>query len=141
MSTRISYKSKHRDQILAVLQQSGGEHMTAGQIHDRLRSRGISIGADTIYRQLDKLVEEGAVNKYMVDAVTGACYEFRGEHGGESAYVHGKCEKCGKVVHLGRKSMELLMRSLSESESGAGFELDCTRTLFYGICKDCRRQQ
>ncbi|HAB93306.1 MAG TPA: Fe2+/Zn2+ uptake regulation protein [Lachnospiraceae bacterium] len=141
MGTRISYKTKHRDQILDVLHESGQEHMTAGQIHERLRARGISIGAATVYRQLDKLVEEGAVNKYMVDAVTGACYEFKGEQGAESAYVHGKCEKCGKVVHLGRKSLEAVMRTLSDSENGSGFELDCSRTLFYGICRDCRRQE
>lgn len=115
--------------------------MTAGQLLDQLREKGVSIGIATIYRQLDRLVEEGAVNKYMVDAVTGACYEFKGEHGGESAYVHGKCEKCGKVVHLGRKTIESLMRSISGAEPGGGFELDCSRTLFYGICKDCRGKE
>lgn len=140
MGARTSYKSKHREQILAILQENEKEHMTAGQILDGLRARGIAIGVATIYRQLDRLVEEGAVNKYMVDAVTGACYEFKGEHGGESAYVHGKCEKCGKVVHIERRSVEAAMQSLSGSEE-SGFELDCTRTLFYGICKDCRRHK
>ena len=66
---RTSYKTKHRDQILSVLHESGGEHMTAGQIHDRLREQGVSIGAATVYRQLDRLVEEGAVSKYVVDSV------------------------------------------------------------------------
>lgn len=109
--------------------------MTAGQILDELKARGVSIGVATIYRQLDRLVEEGAVNKYMVDAVTGACYEFRDGHEEKSAYVHGKCEKCGKVVHIERKAVETAMQGFS----GGGFELDCTRTLFYGICEDCRR--
>ena len=142
MSTRIPYKSKHRDQILAVLKEREGEHMTAGQILDRLREKGSATGVATIYRQLDRLVEEGAVNKYMVDAVTGACYEFKGEHGKDSAYVHGKCEKCGKVVHLERRTVEAAMRSLSGADTGeeGGFELDPMRTLFYGICGDCRRQ-
>ena len=140
MNTRISYKTKHRDQILAVLRANEGEHMTAGQLLDQLRQRGVSIGIATVYRQLDRLVEEGAVNKYVVDAVTGACYEFKGESGGESGYVHGKCEKCGKVVHLGKKTIETLMRGLSESETDGGFELDCSRTLFYGICRDCRKE-
>ena len=140
MSTRMPYKSKHRDQILEVLREQEGRHLTAGQLLDRLREKGLTIGVATIYRQLDRLVEEGLVNKYMVDAVTGACYEFKGEHGGESAYVHGKCEKCGKVVHIERRSVEAAMQSLSGSE-GSGFELDCTRTLFYGICGDCRRHK
>ena len=141
MGVRTSYKTKHRDQILSILQESGKVHMTAGQILDELKARGVSIGVATIYRQLDRLVEEGAVNKYMVDAVTGSCYEFKGEHGEKSAYVHGKCEKCGKVVHIERKFVEEAMQGLSETSAGSGFELDCTRTLFYGICGDCRRQK
>lgn len=140
MSARTSYKTKHRDQILAVLQENEGKHMTAGQLIDRLKERGVSIGTATVYRQLDRLVEEGAVNKYIVDAATGACYEFKGEHGAECGYVHGKCEKCGKVVHLGRKMVEPLMRSISEAERSGEFELDYSRTLFYGICRDCRRK-
>lgn len=111
--------------------------MTAGQILDQLRTDGVSIGVATIYRQLDRLVEEGAVNKYIVDAVTGACYEFKGEHSGASGYVHCKCEKCGKLVHLERARIEAAMQSLAGAGDG-GFELDCTRTLFYGICRDCR---
>ena len=140
MGVRASYKTKHRDQILKILQEHEREHMTAGQVLDELRARGVSIGVATIYRQLDRLVEEGAVNKYMVDAVTGACYEFKGEHGAQSAYVHGKCEKCGKVVHIERRTMEAAMQNLSGG-GDSGFELDCTRTLFYGICGDCRKKK
>ena len=140
MGARTSYKTKHRDQILSILQEHEREHMTAGQILDELRAGGYSIGVATVYRQLDRLVDEGAVNKYMVDAVTGACYEFKGEHSGESAYVHGKCEKCGKVVHIERRAVESAMQNLS-GDGGSGFELDCSRTLFYGICGECRRQK
>ena len=140
MRTRMPYKTRHRDEILKILRENEGEHMTAGQILEQLRTKGVTIGVATIYRQLDRLVEEGAVNKYMVDAVTGSCYEFKGEHGSKSAYVHGKCEKCGKLVHIERKFVEEAMQGLSETKAGSGFELDCTRTLFYGICGDCRRR-
>ena len=137
MNIRTPYKSKHRDQILSILKEKEGSHMTAGQVLDQLREKGLTIGFSTVYRQLDRLVEEGAVNKYIVDAVTGACYEFKGEHGGESGYVHCQCEKCGKLVHLERARIEAAMQSLAGAGDG-GFELDCTRTLFYGICRDCR---
>ena len=140
MGARTSYKTKHRDEILKILRENESEHMTAGQILDELKAKGVSIGVATIYRQLDRLVEEGAVNKYMVDAVTGACYEFMEGHEEKSAYVHGKCEKCGKVVHIERKAVETAMQGFSGGGAG-GFELDCTRTLFYGICGDCRRKK
>lgn len=137
MSTRSPYKSRHREKIFGILQKNEGEHMTAGQILDQLRAEGVSMGAATVYRQLDRLVEEGLVNKYVVDSVTGACYEYKGEEEEGSRYVHCKCEKCGKLVHLDKKRMEAVMQSLAGAGAG-GFELDCSRTLFYGICGDCR---
>ena len=140
MNIRTPYKSKHRDQILAVLRDREGSHMTAGQVLDQLREKGLTIGFSTVYRQLDRLVEEGAVNKYTVDAVAGACYEYKGEHGADPAFVHGKCEKCGKVVHLERRSVEAAMHSLGGAKEDEGFELDPVRTLFYGICGDGRRR-
>ena len=100
---------------------------------EQLREKGLTIGFSTVYRQLDRLVEEGTVNKYTIDAVTGACYEYKGEHGADPAFVHGKCEKCGKVVHLERRSVEAAMHSLSGAKEDDGFELDPVRTLFYGI--------
>ena len=72
-------------------------------------------------------------------APSKAGYEFKGESGGVSAYVHGKCEKCGKVVHIERKAVEAAIQGFSGGSGG--FELDCSRTLFYGICPDCRREK
>ena len=140
MNIRTPYKSRHREQILAILREREGEHMTAGQILDRLRQEGFTIGVATVYRQLDRLVEEGTVNKYVVDTATGACYEFKGDHCANPAYVHGKCEKCGKVVHLERRFVEAAMQSISGAVGEGGFELDPVRTLFYGVCGDCRRR-
>jgi hypothetical protein len=39
---------------------------------------------------------------------------------------------------LERKRIEAAMQGLSGSGGDSGFELDCARTLFYGICRDCR---
>ena len=50
MGARTSYKSKHRDEILKILRENEREHMTAGQILDELKARGVSIGVATIYR-------------------------------------------------------------------------------------------
>ena len=44
MGARTSYKTKHRDEILEILQENEREHMTAGQILDELKARGVSIG-------------------------------------------------------------------------------------------------
>lgn len=138
MRTRTPYKTKHRDEILAVLQEHAGEHITAAGLHDCLRDKGVTIGTATVYRQLEKLVEEGIADKYTVDLASGACYEYAGDHAGHSRYVHCKCEKCGRLVHLERGAIEAVMRSAALAEAAGGFEMDLSHTVFYGICRDCR---
>ena len=138
MRGRTAYKTKHRDAIMSVLEEHAGEHITAAGIHDCLRSRGVAIGTATVYRQLEKLVEEGLADKYVVDAASGACYEYAGGHEGPSRYVHCKCEKCGRLVHVERKAFEAAMRSISLAEAAGGFEMDLSHTVFYGICRDCK---
>jgi Fur family ferric uptake transcriptional regulator len=112
--------------------------MTAGQVLDQLREKGLTIGFSTVYRQLDRLVEEGAVNKYTVDAVAGACYEYKGEHGADPAFVHGKCEKCGKLIHMHCDELEGIAAHLKEHHR---FILNPMRTVFYGICDQCAKTE
>ncbi len=137
MSQRTGYKTRHRDEIFAFLKENERSHITAGEIHACLRERGISIGMTTIYRQLDKLVEDGVVRKYVVDPTSGACYEYTGE-GGESDLIHCKCEKCGKLIHLHRLEVE---RAMSAVTGVGGFEMDVSRTIFYGVCGSCKEDR
>jgi ABC-type Zn uptake system ZnuABC Zn-binding protein ZnuA len=53
----------------------------------------------------------------------GACY-------------HCKCEKCGKLIHLQCDEVENLRKHMMEHHS---FEMNPVRTVFYGICSDCRK--
>ncbi len=134
MSPRAGYKTRHKDEILAFLRENEGSHITAGEIHHRFHEQGISIGMTTIYRQLDKLVEEGIVRKYIVDPTSGACFEYSGEDG-HGELIHCKCEKCGKLIHLQRQEVERAMRAVA---GVSDFEMDAARTVFYGICGSCK---
>jgi len=129
------YKSKNREKIVSHLKTTVGSHFTAAQISDHFKSQGTPMGMATIYRQLDKLVEEGAVKKYVVSEGDSACYEFVDKENGCASHYHCKCKKCGRLIHLDCHALEHLREHFMEEH---GFELDLGRTVFYGICSECR---
>ena len=69
----MQYKTKNRDALIAYLQTREGEHVTVNEIHDHFRSCGSTMGVATIYRQLEQLVADGSMRKYMVDSGSAAC--------------------------------------------------------------------
>lgn len=98
MSVRPKYKTKQRKTVQACLETLPGVHVTAGELYEKLKQEGISVGQTTVYRQLESLVDEGIVNKYFVDDNSPACFEYIGEDGrkGPDECFHCKCEKCGR---------------------------------------------
>ncbi len=131
-----TYKTRQRELLLAYLSSLSGEHVTAGDICEHFRGCGCAIGQTTVYRQLDRLVEEGLVKKYMIDGNSSACYEYLNEDCEEENCYHCKCEVCGRLIHLHCDEITGLAAHLREEHA---FTLSPVRTVFYGVCEDCRR--
>ncbi len=129
------YQTKQRAEILAYLESIPGRHVTAGDICAHFRAHGKAVGTATVYRQLEHMVSEGLVRKYIVDETSSACFAYTGAepHRGERCY-HCKCEKCGQLIHLECEELNSLGAHLLESH---GFRLDPMRTVFYGVCAAC----
>ena len=66
-----------------------------------------------------------------------ACFEYVGQdsHAPGEACFHLKCEKCGKLLHLHCEELDHIGGHLFEEH---GFKLDPLRTVFYGVCEECR---
>ena len=139
MTMKPKYKTKQREELLAYFETVPGVHITAGDVCEYFKEKGSSIGQATIYRQLESLVDEGIINKYIIDANSPACFEYVNpkEHGGGGCY-HCKCEVCGKLIHLHCEEMEEMAEHLFKEH---GFTLDKKRTVLYGICEGCRGMQ
>ena len=90
-----------------------------------LKVTGISIGTTTVYRQLDRMVEQGLVAKYVVDGTSSACFEYLGhdEHCHKHICFHCKCEKCGTVIHLECGEMAHLGEHMLADHSGCSGSL------------------
>ena len=139
MGEKSLYKTKQREELLDYLISVQGQHITVNDICRHFQDRGISIGVATIYRQLEKMVNEGLVSKYIIDANTPACFEYIADdedHDKEICF-HCKCEKCGKLIHLHCEELEDMQGHLSEEHE---FTLNPMRTVLYGICGECREK-
>ncbi len=136
MNSRSKYRTKQREILLGYLETVPGVHITAGDAYEYFKPQGSPIGQCTIYRQLQSLVDERIINKYIIDANTPACFEYVGADSHEDAEVcfHCKCEKCGKLIHLHCEELEEIQSHLSLEH---GFRLDPIRTVFYGLCENC----
>ena len=122
MGTKAPYQTKQMKQILSYLQTVEGTHVTVADVCCFFKGQGITIGTTTVYRNLEKMVEQGMVAKYNVDCHKTSCF-------------HCKCEKCGKLIHLHCEDVVKLEQHLMDRH---GFRMDPCRTVFYGICEECR---
>jgi len=113
-----------------------GRHFTAEDVSAYFQKKNISIGIATIYRQIEKFVAMGVVQKYFLGEQNAACFEYMGEEcHKEVSHFHLKCEKCGTLIHLECHDLEQLSSHLMAEH---GFALDPFRTVFYGLCENCR---
>ena len=135
MTIKKSYSTRHQEELLNYMKSTAGTHITAGDICMHMRAEGKNIGTATVYRQLEKMVDEGIVNKYIIDEGSSACYEYVDDmkHKSGNCY-HLKCESCGKLIHLGCEEISSLNEHIMEEH---GFRVNPRRTVFYGICEDC----
>ena len=140
MTGKPNYKTKQRTQLLDYMKTVPGKHITVNDVCDYLHRQGVSIGQTTVYRQMERMVDEGIMNKYVLDANTPACFEYvpESDHVSKGICFHCKCEKCGKLIHMNCDALAGISEHLMEDH---GFQLDPLRTVFYGVCEACRNVQ
>lgn len=133
---KIQYKTKSKQLLLEYLRSTAGRHVTVQEICDYFKAQGQAIGTTTVYRQLERFVEEGVVNKYLLEGSNAAYFEYvNQEICGENTCFHCKCERCGKLIHMHCGEMEEIQRHIFAHH---GFQLDPVKTVFYGVCEACR---
>lgn len=133
MAQPSRYHTKHRQQILEYAKKNQGKHITAAQMCEYFRQQGKSIGLATIYRQLEHLVEEGLLHKYIIDSTSSACFEYR-EQCNSAHCIHCKCIRCGAFIHVECSHLEDWNLHLQQNHR---FQLDFGRTMLYGVCENC----
>lgn len=138
MPSTVQYHTKNYDDLLAYLGSKPGKHLTAQEICAHFSKRKKPMGMTTVYRQLERLVGQGLVQKYTLENGESACYEFTGKNGSsrDENCFHCKCVACGKLVHINCEEVSRLEEHILEEHD---FVIDKARTVFYGLCSDCKK--
>ena len=129
---RGEYSTKQREAVLDFLKKSNC-HLTASDIVSGLKKQGVSIGAATVYRALERLVRDGAAKKITFDSGRCASYHYL-DRDECSSHFHLKCVRCGALIHL---SCEFLKNMESHILNEHGFTVSSGKTIICGVCTHC----
>lgn len=118
--------------VLEALDTSDG-FRTAQQIHADLRTGGDGIGLTTVYRHLQLLASDGAVDVLQLDGGEVAyrrCASERHHH-------HLVCRQCGRSVEVPCPEVDAWARTVA---GDAGFSEPSHRVEVFGVCAACRSE-
>lgn len=125
-----SRRSRQRDRILELLENER-IHVTANWVFDRLRSEFSTLSLGNVYRNLNILVDQGAVKRIPFGS-TFDVYEAARE-----PHYHFVCNKCGAIEDIVvPRSVQIRLEALVRAETE--HVLDRTMVEFYGTCRACR---
>ncbi len=130
LAARNLRRSRPRREIAEVLFRAQG-HLTAEELHHRVRREHPRIGLATVYRTLRLLCEGGLCRELKLEDGT-ARYE---PMLGQAHHDHLICTRCGRVLEVVDPEIERLQEKLF---SRHGFFPLRHRLELYGLCRNCR---
>ena len=131
----ISYRTRQRESIWNFLQENKDRHVMVDDVVDYLKSQGNGVGKSTVYRYLEKLVEEGKVRKYFLEEGAGACFQLAGGDESCCKHYHLKCVRCGALLHVECSFLDQVHAHILQQHQ---FQIDSRKTVLYGLCEQCR---
>ncbi len=108
------------------------KHLTIEEIDELLNHQ---VPLASLYRNMDELVLEGVVRKYVINRNNSACYQFI-ENNNSHQHFHLLCIKCGKLIHLECHEVDHLLSHIQDKH---GFSIDVSRVNLYGLCSECQK--
>lgn len=118
-----------RKQILRVFESAENRHLSAEDIHQKIRELGDEISLATIYRVLRQYEESGLLIKRSFEG-NRAMYELNDdEH-----HDHLVCVACNRVEEFFDAAIDA---KLSEIANTKGYQRSDHSLTVYGLCHDC----
>lgn len=129
MTRSTNYNTKQKELILSIIKKKKHEF----RVKDLYNDLNKEIGLTTIYRQIDKLVNEGRINKNInKDNIT--YYQYL-EECNKNNHFYLKCDKCGNMTHIDCDCIEQLSNHIVKEHQ---FNLNKDCIIINGICKRCK---
>lgn len=126
------YATGQREILLSFLRERPDQQFSIEEISEQL-CIGNVISLSTIYRNINKLVEEEAVRRFAKEGSRKFLYQFIGD-GTCSEHLHFTCNLCGQIYHMNDESMKLILLSALQND----FIIDKKKSMLYGLCRNCK---
>jgi len=127
MSRVSNYNTKQKELILKFIKKQKKD-FTINDIYEGLDKK---VGLTTIYRFVDKLIEEGLISKFINNNIT--YYQYF-EKCDEDNHFYLKCSNCGSTSHIDCDCINELSNHISKNHK---FRLDKENIIINGLCEKC----
>lgn len=129
-----SYKlTNQRREIIQVFLRNNQKHLSAEEIHEKLKSNGI--GLATVYRNIKIFVDLGIIKEFKVEDTN--YYELK-MYAKKPLHIHLQCEDCGTIEDIIEQNIVLeylkLNQLIEEIQSCQIHDMDI---MIHGLCKNC----
>ena len=126
------YDTGQRRCLIGVLEKHCDRQLSAEQIAGLIEAEGGEISLSAVYRNIERLEQEGLVRRSLVGGSKKAVYQYIG--GQCAMHLHLQCVSCGQISHLDDEAAN----AMREAVSACGdFAIDEKMTVLYGRCKEC----
>ena len=134
----VSYNTRQKKLVLELMENSGDSLFSCDEITVMLSENGTPVGKTTVYRQLERLVQDKKIKKIYADASKSYVYQYVDEGLDCHKHMHLRCMQCGKYVHLGCDFMNKVNEHISSHHD---FTVDNSNTEIVGICGKCSSER
>ncbi len=128
------YMTKQRKLLIEYLSGHIDESICANRIAEDLATK---ISKSAVYRNLADLEAEGKLRRIADNNTREVVYQYVDEDKCREC-LHLSCKKCGKTYHMSMTAADSLVDNVSKSES---FVIDKEKTVLYGVCKECMKEE
>lgn len=127
----MAYQTGQREILYDFFNEHPHQQFSAKEIAQALSEESISVSA--IYRNLAAMSEDGTLRCFVKPGSREKQYQFVNSSACKDC-IHLSCIRCGKIFHMSKNTMDLLLGNLTLTE---GFQLSKSQTIMYGTCKKC----
>lgn len=131
------YKTKARESILLYLKKNSDKRFTAREIYNYLTKEVEGINPTTIYRNLDRMCENGELLRFKEPNQESWFYQYSESHKHCDKHMHAQCSDCGKVFHLEDSFVHDFEEKLLATY---GLDLNASKSIIIGRCKECGKK-
>ena len=128
-------KTKNNQLLMDFVTTRNGMHFSANDVYKHFITSDISMSIPTIYRQLDKMTQDGIIHKYRTSETDAAMYFYLDDESGKNYDSHMKCTECGKIYPL---QCHIAEEFAGHVEDEHHFVIHMDETVFYGKCENCK---